>query len=66
MKLHVDPESDALYLRLADAPVVESEETAPGIVFDYDADGNVVGIEVRDLARRGPLLTDVEIETNPA
>lgn len=62
----MDPESDALYLRLAEAPVAESEETAPGIVFDYDADGNVVGIEVRDLARRGPLLTDVEIATRAA
>jgi uncharacterized protein YuzE len=66
MKLHVDPAQDALYLKLTEAPVVESEEKAPGVVLDFDAKGNVVGIEVRDLARRDQLLTEVEVGTQPA
>jgi uncharacterized protein YuzE len=66
MKLHIDPEADALYLRLTDAPVEESEETAPGVVLDYDARGEVVGIEVLGLSKRTQALTHVEIETKAA
>lgn len=34
MKLHVDREADALYLRLDDSSIVESEEVSPGVVLD--------------------------------
>ena len=37
MKLNVDKEADALYLRLDDSPIVESEEVSPGVVLDYNA-----------------------------
>ena len=63
MKLHIDSDTDALYLRLAAAAVVESEEAAPGVVLDYDAEGEVVGIEVLHLSQREGLLTQVEVET---
>ncbi len=46
MKLEYDPASDALYVRLNDQPIIESEQIKPGIVLDYDEAGNVVGIEV--------------------
>ena len=36
MKLHVDQEADALYLKLDDSKIIESEEVSPGIVLDYD------------------------------
>ena len=48
MKTHYDPEADALYVRFADAPISESEEVRPGVVFDYDTEGRVVGIEILD------------------
>jgi uncharacterized protein YuzE len=41
-----DPEADALMLRLSDAAVETSEEVAPNVVLDFDAEGRVVGIEV--------------------
>ena len=41
-----DPEADAAYIYLGDGPIIESEEVAPGIVLDYDAEDRVVGIEV--------------------
>ena len=57
MKLHVDIQADALYLRLDDAtPVADSEEVAPGVVLDFDADGRVVGIEMLRLSTRTPAL----------
>ena len=37
MKLHVDKEADALYLRLDDSQIVESEEVSPGIVLDFNS-----------------------------
>ena len=52
MKLKVDKQSDALYLRLDEAAVVESEEVQPGVILDYDAADNVVGIEILNLSKR--------------
>jgi uncharacterized protein YuzE len=48
MKAKYDKEIDALYVRFADAPVNESEEVRPGIVFDFDAEGRIVAIEILD------------------
>jgi uncharacterized protein YuzE len=46
MKFEYDPAVDALYVRLNEQPIIESEQIRPGIVLDYDEAGNVVGIEV--------------------
>ncbi|MGF1633143.1 MAG: DUF2283 domain-containing protein [Phycisphaerae bacterium] len=46
MKLTYDPATDALYLSLGPAPSADSEEIRPGLVLDYDANDNVVGIEI--------------------
>lgn len=54
MKMQYDEKVDALYLRLDDSEIVESEEVKPGIVLDFNADNQVVGIEVLDLKRRVP------------
>lgn len=52
MKLKIDRESDALYLRLDEAAIVESEEAQPGVILDFDKDGRVVGIEILALSTR--------------
>ena len=52
MKLTVDREADALYLDLDEAPAAESEETSPGVILDYNAEGKVVGIEMLYLSKR--------------
>ena len=39
----------ALYLRLNDSKVVESEELKPGVVLDFNGKGQVVGIEILNL-----------------
>ena len=56
MKLHVDQEADALYLRLDDTKIVESEEVAPGVILDFNEDNQMVGIEVLNLSKRSPRL----------
>ena len=52
MKLKIDKDCDALYFRLDDSPVVESEEVKPGVVLDFNADGQLVGIEILNLSTR--------------
>ena len=56
MKLNVDKEADALYLRLDDSPIVESEEVSPGVVLDYNESNEVVGVEMLHLSKRSPTL----------
>ena len=55
MKVHVDQETDALYLRLDDSAIIGSEEVYPGIVLDFNEDDEVVGIEVLGVQKRVPL-----------
>ena len=54
MKLHVDHEADAVYLRLEDAKIVESEQVAPGVIVDFDNRNRVVGLEVLHVSQRVP------------
>lgn len=54
VKLHVDQKADALYLRLDDSAIIESEEVAPGVVLDYNASNEVVGVEMLGLSKRSP------------
>lgn len=42
------PEDNAAYIRLSQQTILDSAEVAPGVVFDYDADGRIVGIEWLD------------------
>ena len=45
-----DSEADIFMVRFAPpGHYVESQEVAPGIVLDYDADGRVIGVEVQDV-----------------
>ena len=45
MKVKVDKDDDALYFRLNENTIVESEEVRPGVILDFDANGAVVGVE---------------------
>ena len=65
MKLHVDKQADALYLRLDDSKIIESEEVSPGVVLDYNEQNQVVGIEMLNLSARsaGLNLNALQYET---
>ena len=66
MELRTDKEADALYLRLDDSRIVETEEVSPGIMLDFNEAGEVVGVEMLYLSKRFPGidLGDLEFETN--
>lgn len=65
MKLHVDKEADALYLRLDEAAIIGSEETSPGVVLDYNDANEVIGVELLHLSKRSSALSlsALEFET---
>ena len=65
MKLHVDKDADALYLRLDDSTIADSEEVSPGVVLDYNESNEVVGVEMRSLSKRSSRLklSALEFET---
>jgi len=52
MRIKIDEASDALYFRLDESLIVESEEIQPGIILDYNAKGQAVGIEILGIRGR--------------
>ena len=52
MKLTYDPQTDILRMLFGQAPVEESDEDRPGVILDYDKDGNVVGLEILEASKR--------------
>ena len=52
MKIEYDQQADAMYIRLRAGDVAESEEVRPGVVLDFDTQGQVLGIEMRDVSKR--------------
>lgn len=52
--IRYSPEDNAAYIRLSGAKVLESEEISPDVVFDYDAEGRIVGIELLDARSQLP------------
>ena len=49
MRVTYDPEVDVLRILLSNAPIEESDEDKPGVILDYDKDGNIVGLEILEL-----------------
>ena len=52
MKLHYYPETDSLYIDLSSRDSAESREISEGIILDYDAAGNLVGIDIDQASRK--------------
>lgn len=52
MKIEYDQQADAMNIRLRAGSVAESDEVRPGVVLDFDAEGQVLGIEILDVSKR--------------
>ncbi len=52
MKLNYYADTDSLYIDLSEQPSVESREISEGVVLDYDADGNLVGIDIDNASKK--------------
>jgi uncharacterized protein YuzE len=64
MKFHYYPETDSLYIDLSHRTSVRSEEVAHGVVLDFDAEGQLVGIDV-DHASKILDLSRLEAQSLP-
>ena len=62
MKVTYDARTDTLSVILRDAPVAESDEGKPGVILDFDAAGELVGLEILDASRRVSSLDRMEYE----
>lgn len=52
MKLHYYPETDSLYIELSQRPSADSREIVAGLVVDFDAAGNVVGLDIDQASQK--------------
>lgn len=62
MKVTYDAEVDVLRILFSSAAIAESDEDKPGVILDYDAAGNVVGMEILDASKRVDDPRAVEFE----
>ncbi len=52
MRISYDADSDTLTVVLKDSPVAESDEERPGVILDFDEQGDMVSFEILDASRR--------------
>jgi len=64
MRFHYYQDTDSLYIELSDKVSADSDEVAPGVVLDFDAEGHVVGIDIEH-ASKVVDLSKLEAESLP-
>ena len=65
MKVTYDRRTDSLTVILKEnAAVEESDEGKPGVIFDYDKDGNLVSLEILDASKRVTEARKIEFQAN--
>ena len=65
MKLTYYPDTDSLYINLSEQSSADSREISEGVVLDYDANGNLVGIDI-DHASNKVVLNELTLSKLPA
>lgn len=54
MRYHFSKQDDALYVRFNESKYAESDEVRDGVIFDYDKNGKIIGIEILEVSKRFP------------
>jgi uncharacterized protein YuzE len=67
MKIAYYPETDSMYIDLSAKDSAESKEVSPGVVIDYAANGDIVGIDIDNastkLDLRELVLSRIPVDT---
>ena len=63
MKITYDSEVDVMRIIFNNSPIEESDEEKPGLIVDYDKEGNIVGLEILDASKQidNPRLVEYSI-----
>jgi len=66
MRISIDKDIDALYFRLDEGVIADSEEVRPGVILDFDENDNVVGIEFLNISTRATKeeLSNLQFQTS--
>ena len=66
MRIEIDKDTDALYFRLDESKIVQSEEVRPGVILDFDENDNIVGIEFLTISKRATKeeLSNLQFQTS--
>jgi uncharacterized protein YuzE len=62
MKIKFDKSTDILYVQFTNSEIFESDEEKPGMIIDYDKNGNIVGIEYLEASKKIDLPDKVSYE----
>ena len=63
MKVAYDPKTDTLTVILRDgATIAESDEDKPGVILDYDGEGNLVSLEILDASQQVTDTGEIEFQ----
>ena len=62
MKIRYDKEVDVINIQFSDTEIVETDEEKPGVIIDYDKNGNIVEIEILNASKHTSHPTKVEYE----
>jgi uncharacterized protein YuzE len=64
MKVIYDRETDTLTVIFTDTPIAESDEEKPGLILDYDENGNLVSLEILDASSRVSVPSKIEYQVS--
>lgn len=65
MKVVYDRKTDILTIIFSETAVAESDEDKPGVILDYDTNGNLVSLEILDASRRVSVPSKIEYQVSP-
>ncbi len=64
MKVEYDAKTDTLTVIFkSDAEVAESDEEKPGVILNYDAEGNLISLEILDASQRVTEASKIEFQS---